>query len=30
MSITKRIDAITGIPDKYLRPDPPAPRSVKV
>lgn len=30
MSITKRIDAITGIPDKYLRPDPPAPRSVKI
>ena len=28
--ITKRIDAITLIPDTYRRPDPPAPRSVKI
>ena len=30
MSITERIDAITAIPQAYLRPDPPAPRSVKI
>ena len=28
--ITERIDAITGIPQPYLRPDPPAPKSVKI
>ena len=28
--ITENIDAITHIPPEYLRPDPPAPRSVKV
>ncbi|MCR4331287.1 MAG: radical SAM protein [Sulfuricaulis sp.] len=28
--ITDRIDAITAIPHAYLRPDPPAPRSVKI
>jgi len=30
MSITKRIDEITGISQKYLRTDPPAPKSVKI
>lgn len=30
MSISSRIDAITGIPAEYLRPDPPAPKSVKL
>ena len=30
MTITERIDAITGIPDEYRRPDPPCPRSVKI
>ncbi len=29
-SITDRIDAITKIPQEYLRPDPPAPKSVKI
>jgi len=29
-SITARIDAITAIPEAYRRPDPPAPRSVKI
>ena len=28
--ITQRIDAITAIPEAYRRPDPPAPRSVKI
>lgn len=30
MSITERIDAVTDIPESYRRPDPPAPRSVKI
>lgn len=30
MTITQRIDAITGIPEEYRREDPPVPRSVKV
>lgn len=30
MSITERIDAVTGIPQAYRRPAPPAPRSVKI
>ena len=30
LTITARIDKITRIPEDYLRPDPPAPRSVKI
>lgn len=30
MTITARVDAVTAIPDAYLRPAPPAPRSVKI
>jgi MoaA/NifB/PqqE/SkfB family radical SAM enzyme len=30
MTITNRIDAITGISSEYLRPSPPAPKSVKI
>ena len=30
MTITERIDAITGIPESHRREDPPAPKSVKV
>jgi MoaA/NifB/PqqE/SkfB family radical SAM enzyme len=30
VSITERIDAVTLIPQGYLRPDPPAPRAVKI
>jgi MoaA/NifB/PqqE/SkfB family radical SAM enzyme len=30
MTITERIDAVTYIPHEYQRPDPPAPRSVKI
>jgi hypothetical protein len=30
MTITERIDAVTRIPADFLRPDPPAPRSVKI
>lgn len=30
MSITKKIDSVTHIPEAYLRPDPPPPKSVKI
>ena len=30
LTITDRVDAITRIPEEYRRPDPPAPKSVKI